>query len=215
MRHAILEFCPLFFSPKAHTHFIIFLFITYIIASIPFGLVFSKIYGTKSLTSHGSGNIGTTNAFRIGGKKVGMLTFISDFLKGFFPVFSAPYLIEIFDLQIEMFFVIIAAVCVLGHVYSFWLKGKGGKGVATAFGTILAINPTLFIFAILIWGITFFISRISAIAGLATFIILPFLNLMNDNSTIWLMYYLIFLSGLIILTHRSNIINYAARHNKI
>jgi glycerol-3-phosphate acyltransferase PlsY len=206
MSQAILDFCPLFFGPELHTNLIIFLCISYLIASIPFGLVFSKICGGKDLTMHGSGNIGATNAFRVGGKKVGILTFICDFLKGLLPIVIAPHILDILAPQIEMFYVIIGAVCVLGHVYSFWLKGKGGKGVATALGTILAINPTLFMFAALIWGITFFISRISAIAALATFIILPFLNLMNNESSVWFMDYLIFLSGLIILTHTSNII---------
>jgi glycerol-3-phosphate acyltransferase PlsY len=206
MSQAMLDFCPLIYGPESNGNFILFLCATYLIASIPFGLVFSKFFGTKDLTTHGSGNIGATNAFRVGGKKVGTLTFFCDFLKGLLPVITAPYILDITPYHQEMSFVIIGAVCVLGHVYSFWLKGKGGKGISTAFGTILAINPTLFMFALIIWGITFFISRVSAIGSLTTFIILPFLNLMNVESSTWFMGYLLFLSGLIILTHASNII---------
>lgn len=206
MSQAMLDFCPLIYGPESDANFILFLCAIYLIASIPFGLIFSKFYGTKDLTAHGSGNIGATNAFRVGGKKVGTLTFFCDFLKGLVPVLIAPYILNISPNHQEMSFVIIGTVCVLGHVYSFWLKGKGGKGVATGLGTILAINPTLFILAIIIWGITFFISRTSSIGSLTTFIILPFLNLMHDETSTWFMGYLLFLSGLIILTHASNII---------
>ncbi|CAO4836507.1 MAG: Glycerol-3-phosphate acyltransferase [Holosporales bacterium] len=182
---------------------IAWIFLAYGIGGIPFGFLFSKKLTGIDLRSYGSGNIGATNAFRTGNKFLGIATFFADFLKGTLPVlwaqhylFADPY--------------VVAGACVFGHVISIWLiifsdrSTFGGKGVATALGTLLALNPMLFLIMILIWGLTFFIFRISAFSALVSFLLTPFIAFaMNDNTSIKL--YLIFLVFLITRTHRDNI----------
>lgn len=106
-----------------------YLFVTYLFASIPFGLLFGKLLGTKDLRSSGSGNIGATNALRVGGKLQGVLTLLADVLKGFIFVYFAQDSIQEW----------VAFTAILAHVFPIWLSFKGGKGVATALGAILPL----------------------------------------------------------------------------
>ncbi|CAO5680735.1 MAG: Glycerol-3-phosphate acyltransferase [Holosporales bacterium] len=175
----------------------------YGMGGIPFGLLFSKKLTGIDLRTHGSGNIGATNAFRTGNKFLGIATFLADFLKGTLPVlcvqhylFADPY--------------IIGAACVLGHVISIWLllftdrSTWGGKGVATALGTLLVLNPLMFLIMILIWALTFFVFRISALSALVAFFLAPLIAF-TFNYNVKIQVYLIFLGGLIVITHLENI----------
>src|SRR5512135_3546643 len=101
--------------------------------SIPFGLVLVKLAGKGDVRQHGSGNIGATNVSRVGGKGLGMVTLLLDIAKGFLPVFLARQAAFPVDMQAAL-----ALCATAGHVFTPWLKFKGGKGVATALGAALA-----------------------------------------------------------------------------
>ena len=105
----------------------------YFLGSIPFGLLFTKWFGMGDIRGIGSGNIGATNVLRTGNKKVAILTFLCDALKGMVPAGLASFLHPEIAPGI-------AIMTVVGHVFPLWLKFKGGKGVATAFGATLGLS---------------------------------------------------------------------------
>lgn len=132
--------------------------IAYLLGSIPFGLLLAKLKGID-LRKGGSGNIGATNALRLGGKWLGISTLLLDVAKGIVAVkLAAEYQPEMLDFA--------ALAAVIGHIYPIWLKFKGGKGVATAMGVIAFLNYQVFIVAIAAWLITFKTSKISSLSAL-------------------------------------------------
>ncbi len=146
----------------------LFLVATYLICSIPFGLILTKIFTTQDLRELGSKNIGATNVSRVAGKKLGLITLILDGIKGLVMAIIARF---IFDHNNDLFLALVALIAVLGHVYSIYLRFKGGKGVATAIGVLVAINPLVGVFAILIWLLVFAIYGISSIASLSSMLL--------------------------------------------
>ena len=139
---------------------IFFIAITcYLIGSIPFGFILTKIFLKKDVRKIGSGNIGATNVLRTGNKTVGYLTLILDILKALIPVIYVKFFFQDF--------IYISALCVfLGHVFPLWLKFKGGKGVATFVGILFAIDIYLGLVFTISWFITFFISKYSSLSSL-------------------------------------------------
>ncbi|MDR2157822.1 MAG: glycerol-3-phosphate 1-O-acyltransferase PlsY [Holosporaceae bacterium] len=133
--------------------------LAYLLGSIPFGLILSKMFGNGNLRKSGSKNIGATNAFRTQGKIIGTFTFILDFFKGFIPCYFLKTDSEAINLMI-------LAAPAIGHIFPVWLKFKGGKGIATYFGTLCALSPFTFFGTALIWISMFCVTRISAVAGL-------------------------------------------------
>ena len=130
--------------------------ISYLMGSIPFGLLLTKIFLKKDIREIGSGNIGATNVLRAGNKTIGYITLILDILKAVAPVIY----VKIFYQD----FLYISSLCAfLGHVFPVWLKFKGGKGVATYVGILFAINFYLGLIFTFSWFITFFISRYSSL----------------------------------------------------
>ena len=139
--------------------YIIVGFASYLMGSIPFGLILTKIFLKKDIREIGSGNIGATNALRTGNKFIGYSTLILDIAKAIIPVIyvkiNFPELIYI------------ASLCAfLGHVFPIWLKFKGGKGVATYVGILFSINILLGIVFIITWGIIFLIFRYSSLSSI-------------------------------------------------
>ena len=131
--------------------------VSYLMGSIPFGFILTKIFLKKDIREIGSGNIGATNALRTGNKTIGYLTLILDISKAVVPVIY----IKIFYQD----FLYIASLCVfLGHVFPIWLKFKGGKGVATYLGILFAINFYFGIVFAISWLITFLISKFSSLS---------------------------------------------------
>lgn len=148
----------------------------YLLGSIPFGLIFSKCFGSADPRTVGSGNIGFTNVLRVSGKKVGVLTLIGDFGKGWLISWLA---MSISDLGAWALF---AAFCVvLGHIFPIFLRFQGGKGVATGLGAILGLNPILGGILIVIWFLAFGIWRYSSGGALAAFAALPILSVIMEN----------------------------------
>lgn len=174
----------------------------YLIGSIPFGLIFSNIFGNGNLRESGSKNIGATNVLRTQGKFLGGMTFLFDFAKGFF----ACYLLQT---DSDLINLLIIAAPVVGHIFPIWLKFKGGKGVATYFGVICALNIYVFLGTILIWSIIFIITKVSSIAGLssviASCVIFFFIKYKNHLDFINQLYVLIIIVMVIIVKHHDNI----------
>ncbi len=170
--------------------------ISYMMGSIPFGFILTKIFLNKDIREIGSGNIGATNALRTGNKIIGYSTLILDILKAVIPVLYVKFFFPNF--------LYIAALCAfLGHVFPIWLKFKGGKGVATYVGILFTIDIYFgFIFTVS-WFVTFFISKYSSLSSLiAAFSIPIYLLILNQFDQV-IFFTIMFV--LIFFTHRENI----------
>ena len=169
---------------------------SYLLGSIPFGLVLTKIFLKKDIREIGSGNIGATNALRTGNKSIGYSTLVLDILKAVVPVIY----VKIFYQD----FLYIASLCAfLGHVFPIWLKFKGGKGVATYLGILFAINFYFGIIFILSWFVTFFISKFSSLSSLVGAASVPIYLLILTQFDQVIFFTIMFV--LIFFTHRENI----------
>ena len=170
--------------------------ISYLMGSIPFGFILTKIFLKKDIRDIGSGNIGATNALRTGNKAIGYSTLILDILKAIVPVIY----VKIFYQD----FLYIASLCAfLGHVFPIWLKFKGGKGVATYVGILFAINIYFGIIFTISWFITFFISRYSSLSSLIGAASIPIYLLILTQFDQVIFFTIMFV--LIFFTHRENI----------
>lgn len=139
----------------------------YLLGSIPFGLVITRLAGLGDIRDIGSGNIGATNVLRTGRKDLALATLILDSGKGAAAVLIASH----WGLQAEMG---AALGSVLGHLFPVWLKFKGGKGVATTLGVLLAFVPLAGLTACVTWAITAAITRISSLSAIMAMLIAPF-----------------------------------------
>ena len=147
---------------------IVWIVAAYLIGSISFGIIFSKLFGLPDPRTVGSGNIGATNIARSGKKLPAILTLLGDALKGWLPVWLA--------LQANMLMWVVAAVGLavfFGHLYPIYHKFKGGKGVATALGVMLAVSPMLGLACLLIWAFVFAISRLSSLSSIVAAALSP------------------------------------------
>ena len=169
---------------------------SYLMGSIPFGLILTKIFLNKDIRDIGSGNIGATNALRTGNKLIGYSTLILDIAKAIIPVIFVK--INYPDL------IYIASLCAfLGHVFPIWLKFKGGKGVATYVGILFSINLLLGIIFAVSWGIMFLIFRYSSLSSIVGSISIPIYILITDQISSAIFFGIMFV--LIFFTHRENI----------
>ena len=170
--------------------------VSYLMGSIPFGLILTKIFLNKDIREIGSGNIGATNALRTGNKLIGYSTLILDIAKAIIPVIFVK--INYPDL------IYIASLCAfLGHVFPIWLKFKGGKGVATYVGILFSINLLLGIIFAASWGIIFLMFRYSSLSSIIGSISIPIYILITDQISNAIFFSIMFV--LIIFTHRENI----------
>jgi glycerol-3-phosphate acyltransferase PlsY len=145
------------------------LFAAYLLGSLPFGMILVHFFGQGDLRQRGSGNIGATNVVRTQGKGLGICTFLLDAGKGIVACAGlAPFLSNVSWLP----WIGVSAVC--GHCFSCFLKGKGGKGVATALGVFLFLTPLVGLICLLVWGSVFSLSRISSLASLLSIGSAPF-----------------------------------------
>ena len=170
--------------------------VSYLMGSIPFGLILTKIFLNKDIREIGSGNIGATNALRTGNKLIGYSTLILDIAKAIIPVIFVK--INYPDL------IYIASLCAfLGHVFPIWLKFKGGKGVATYVGILFSINLLLGIIFVASWGIIFLMFRYSSLSSIVGSISIPIYILITDRISNAIFFGIMFI--LIFFTHRENI----------
>jgi len=187
------------------------IFFSYISGSIPFGYILTKFFGGKDVRKIGSGNIGATNVLRTGNKYLAVLTLMFDILKGYVPVSITLY-------YFPEFFQLSALASFLGHLFPVWLKFKGGKGVATYLGILIASSyhlSLLFIFTWIIVSLIFKFSSLSSMFAALTVFVINFLretiliadksisptSLIVDSKILFIFFILI------IFTHRKNILN--------
>jgi glycerol-3-phosphate acyltransferase PlsY len=151
---------------------------SYLLGSVPTGVVLARLMGKQDIRTAGSGNIGATNATRLLGKKFGAFTFLGDMLKGFVPVLTAGFLLAGNNaLQVQFTTAACGLAAFLGHLYPLYLRFKGGKGVATACGVMLALEPITIPFLLLIFIAVAAISRFVSLASLSSAFMLPMLLL--------------------------------------
>ena len=172
------------------------LFLSYLIGSIPFGFLLTKIFLEKDIRKIGSGNIGATNALRTGNKLIGYSTLALDIGK-------AVILLLIIKFNFSEYLFISSIAVFLGHVFPIWLKFKGGKGVATYVGILFCVNIYLVIVFIASWLIIFTLTKYSSLASMLSSLFVPITSyfLLGDNNY----YFYIIFSLLILITHRENI----------
>jgi glycerol-3-phosphate acyltransferase PlsY len=156
---------------KAELTILIAVLASYLIGAIPFGLIFSRVFSNVDVRTVGSGNIGATNVLRAAGKSAALLTLLADGLKGFLPVFIVQHL---FNTDITA--VLSGVAAILGHNFPVYLKFKGGKGVATSFGVLLAVSPWIGLVALLAWLAAAVIWRYSSLSALVAFACYPLLT---------------------------------------
>jgi glycerol-3-phosphate acyltransferase PlsY len=137
----------------------------YLLGAVPFGLIFARWLKGIDLRTFGSGNIGATNAIRAMGRPMGYVVFALDFLKGFVPVLMTGILVSAAKSDLEFAQVLVGTASVLGHCYSPYLRFKGGKGVATGCGAIVAIEWRVFLAGSIVWLLT---RLMTGYAGLAS-----------------------------------------------
>ena len=169
---------------------------SYLLGSIPFGFILTKIFLKKDIRNIGSGNIGATNTLRTGNKLLGYTTLTLDITKAVLPVLYVKFNYPDY--------IFIASLCTfLGHVFPVWLKFKGGKGVATYVGILFSINLILGLIFFVSWAITFLISKYSSLSSLIASLIVPIYLIIFENFN---SIFFIIMFVLIFYTHRENVI---------
>ena len=197
--------------------FILIFLLSYISGSVPFGLILTKLFQGKDIRKFGSGNIGATNVLRTGNKTLAIITLILDVLKGYIPVIvTAKYSPEFIQLS--------ALIVFLGHLFPVWLNFKGGKGVATYLGVLIALSVQLSILFVFTWIIVSLIFKYSSLSSMfSSFTVMiisvvrngvnaainPDFNITNDINILLFIFFI-----LIIFTHRENIFNLKNKKEK-
>ena len=184
-------------------YFILSLIISYLIGSISFAIIFSKIYNLSDPRTYGSNNAGATNVMRTGNKRAAIYTLIGDCLKGVVVVCLA----HIFFGSIHDGDVLIALcgiMVILGHIYPIFFKFRGGKGVATAIGVLLGFNLLLALLCIISWLIVFKLSRVSSLSALVAAITAPIYAYILMGNNVYFGATLV-IAFFILYTHKVNI----------
>ena len=175
--------------------------LAYFFGSLNSSIIFSKILKLEDPREYGSKNPGATNILRSGNKTLALATLIFDMFKGFLPVFVAFFFIE------DQIYIQIIGLCsILGHIFPIYYKFKGGKGVATSFGVILAFDIILGFICLLTWLITAFLFRYSALSAIVSFALLPIYTWFSYEKIIATSLFLI-LAIIVIYMHKTNIKN--------
>ena len=179
------------------TNLIIVVIYSYLLGSIPFGLVLTKIFLKKDIRTVGSGNIGTTNVLRTGNKFLAIGTLALDLLKGYISVYIAIF-------YFESFTSLSALICFIGHIFPIWLKFKGGKGVATYLGVILALSYKLFFIFCIAWVTLSLLFRFASLSSMISTLIVFLYAYYYGISNHVLILFIFFI--MILFTHKENIL---------
>lgn len=183
----------------------------YLLGSVPFGLVLTRLAGLGDIRKIGSGNIGATNVLRTGRKDLALLTVLLDAFKAGIAALIAKHLVTNeammfcgYLTSVNTVAALIAGTCgVLGHNFPVWLKFKGGKGVASAFGFFLATSPVVAGMALLTWLVMAFTTRYSSLSAITAAVMVPFFAFFLSSPVNAVFYSLIAL--LVLFRHRGNI----------
>jgi len=173
--------------------------LAYLVGSIPFGLILSKLFAKRDIRSAGSGNIGATNVTRVLGKKLGVLTLMFDILKGAIFVILAEVVTHS-----EIWASLAGLAAFLGHLYPIYLKFRGGKGVATSVGIFLFLAPYALLVDIVIFLLVVYQTRYVSLGSIIAAALLPVILLVFSYSYVYVILAVI-MGGFIILRHRDNI----------
>lgn len=172
----------------------------YFTGAIPTSFIVGRIKGVD-LRLHGSGNLGATNAFRVLGWRAAVPVFVVDILKGWAPAFLFP----LWDRSNSgLLALAYGAAAIIGHVFSIYVRFKGGKGVATSAGVLLALAPLAVVIGLLAWGLLVYTTGIVALASIVSAAVLPFviLAVQGTSAVFWLS---LALAAFVIFAHRANI----------
>lgn len=182
------------------------LILTYLIGSIPTAYIFGRMIKGIDIRNFGSGNVGATNVYRLIGKVPAFIVLFIDALKGFVPVLLFPAIFNIDKNLIdpELTSILIGVACISGHVWTVFLKFKGGKGVATTSGVMLAIAPKVSLLALTVWVIFFLLFRYASLASIAAAISLPIASLVM-NKAFPIVLFSIIICVIVSYKHKSNI----------
>ena len=177
----------------------------YLIGSLSFAVIVSKYYGMDDPRTYGSGNPGATNVLRSGKKKAAALTLLGDALKGLVAVVLARYLQDALNLS-DITIAAVAVAALVGHMWPLFFGFKGGKGVATALGVLLALSPATALVCAAIWLVMAFGFKVSSLAALAATVAAPLVAfwLMPYSSWAWAT---VVIAVLVLYRHKSNIQN--------
>lgn len=183
---------------------------SYLIGSIPTAYIFGRVLKNIDIRKFGSGNVGATNAFRVLGFTPGIFVLLIDTLKGVLGVILVASFFKQTIISQELYFIILGMGSVCGHIWTIFLKGKGGKGMATSLGALIGLAikiPSLwiiFISVICVWILVFFITRFVSLASVLSVMILPiFLIIFKESKELISMAFLLCI--LIVFRHKSNI----------
>ena len=184
-----------------HTFFqILSVIISYFIGAIPFGMLFGRLFSGVDVRAAGSGNIGATNVLRAAGKKAAIFTLLADCFKGLLPVLAVKLVFQ------EEYLTVFAGIAVvLGHNFPVYIGFKGGKGVATSFGVVLAVSPWIGLAGFLTWLAVAYLWRYSSLSALMAFGIYPVMTFIADADSKPFGMLSLFISGMIYYRHRENI----------
>lgn len=202
--HVAMDAFP--FYGLSSLSFSFFVMGSYLFGSIPFGLIFTRFFGQLDIRSVGSGNIGATNVLRSGHRLLALLTLVCDGFKGLAPILLYRFLIphSASDmapaLEVEL---ILAGAAISGHLFPVFLKFKGGKGIATTAGALTLLSFPTSLIAASIWGILFFKTRQSSLAGLIATLFLPLYGYLFSGFS--LMVWSFSVGMLILYKHKDNI----------
>ena len=190
-----------------NTETFIIIVLLYLLGSIPFAVVSSKIFNLPDPRSFGSKNPGATNVMRSGNKLAALFTLLGDGLKGFIPI---SFLLSHGFIEYELY--LLSFLILIGHCYPITLNFKGGKGVATSLGILFALTPLVAMCVIMSWLLVYYLFKVSGVSALVGFLLLPlFMYLFTDDS------YMIILSFFnvicIYLTHKKNIVDFMSNQS--
>ncbi|XWO13812.1 putative glycerol-3-phosphate acyltransferase [Candidatus Hepatincola sp. Pdp] len=178
--------------------------IGYFLGSLPYGFILVKIFKHKDIRKIGSKNIGATNVLRAGYTWLAVATLLADAFKGFLAVMIVKYMIfmNLFITPDIAFAALAGLSAIIGHMFPVWLKFKGGKGVATSYGTILAISPILGIIILIVWLVVAALSKYSSLAALLSFASLPIATYFLAPN---LQLFMAIITLMVFLKHKENI----------
>jgi len=179
----------------------------YLLGSVPFGLVLTKLFLNKDLRNVGSGNIGATNVLRAGKKSLGLLTLVLDGLKGYITVAATYY-------YFTDYIYLAALLSFLGHIFPVWLKFKGGKGIAVFLGILFALSINLGIIFLICWVLILYLTRYASVSSLVSIGIIFIYSIYLENSFKVMFFFIILIIA--VYTHRENIVRLKKKtENKI